>query len=248
MAEGTRGPMERWTAVLSALTERDTWGVRDLASHLGLAPSVVHRVLHQMETNGLTSAAGRGQFRMGPELMRIGRLTVDRTDMRGIARPALEAAARRLDETVFLTVYSSGRRQLWAVIAAETTNPLRYDWENLREWSDVHVGATGLGILAFLDEAERELVVTSRPSQDQPILRQRVAATRSAGYATSHGERYADAVEVAAPIWHAGRRVTGDVVAAWPDNRTSPEKEALAAAVVVEAASQISHDLGFRSG
>ncbi len=157
MAEGTRGPMERWTAVLSALTERDTWGVRDLASHLGLAPSVVHRVLHQMETNGLTSAAGRGQFRMGPELMRIGRLTVDRTDMRGIARPALEAAARRLDETVFLTVYSSGRRQLWAVIAAETTNPLRYDWENLRDWSDVHVGATGLGILAFLDEAEREI-------------------------------------------------------------------------------------------
>jgi DNA-binding IclR family transcriptional regulator len=240
--------MERWTAVLSALSERDAWGVRDLASHLGLAPSVAHRILHQMETNGLASSAGRGRFRMGPELMRISFLTYNRTDMRAIARPALEAASRGLDETVFLTVYSSGRRQLWAVIAAETANPIRYNWENLREWSDVHVGATGLGILAFLDEQEREAVVASRPAEDQRILRRRLAAVRSDGFAVSRGERYAGAVEVAAPIWHAGGQVTGDVVAAWPDNRTSPEKEALAATVVVRAANQISRDLGFRPG
>jgi DNA-binding IclR family transcriptional regulator len=251
MVEVGGGPMERWTAILSALTERDAWGVRQLASHLGLAPSVVHRVLQHMEANGLASMAGRGQYRMGPELMRLAFLTVNRTDLRAIARPALEAAARAVDETVFLTVYSSGRRQAWAVIAAETSNPIRYNWENLREWSDIHAGASGLAILAFLDDGGRETIIQSRPAEQRPILRDRLAAIRSAGYAISHGERYAGTVEVAAPIWNAGGGAlgaTGDVVAAWPDSRTCPEKESLAATVVSEAATQISHDLGFRAG
>jgi IclR family transcriptional regulator, acetate operon repressor len=251
MNEAAGGPMERWTAILSALTERDAWGVRELASHLGFAPSVVHRVLHRMEANGLASAVGRGQYRMGPELMRLAFLIVNRTDMRAIARPALEAAARSLEETVFLTVYSSGRRQLWAVIAAETSNPIRYNWENLREWSEIYVGASGLAILAFLEDGAREIVVQSRPVAERQILRDRLAAARTAGFAVSHGERYPGTIEVAAPIWNAGGAAlgaTGDVVAAWPDTRTNPDKEALAARVVVEAATQISHDLGFRAG
>ena len=51
------------------------------------------------------------------------------------------------------------------------------------------------------------------------------------GYVVSHGERYEGAVGVSAPIRDARGRIAGDLIAAWPDNRTSPAKEAETGAV-----------------
>jgi hypothetical protein len=41
--------------------------------------------------------------------------------------------------------------------------------------------------------------------------------------------------------------VIGDVIAAWPDSRTEPEKERQVAIAVVAGAERISTELGFRA-
>ncbi len=41
-------PMARWSAVMDAFAERDSWGVRELAAHTGMPRSAVHRILHEM--------------------------------------------------------------------------------------------------------------------------------------------------------------------------------------------------------
>jgi DNA-binding IclR family transcriptional regulator len=68
-----------------------------------------------------------------------------------------------------------------------------------------------------------------------------------AGYVVSHGERFPGAVGVSAPIRDATGRVIGDLVFGWPDNRTSPEKEQRAVAIVVRAAADVSAALGYRA-
>ena len=61
----------------------------------------------------------------------------------------------------------------------------------------------------------------------------------------SHGERFEGAVGVAAPIRDARGRVIGDLIATWPDNRTSEDKEANAGAIVRAAADDLSRRLGW---
>ncbi len=248
MPNGSRSPMERWIAVLDAFTTRDEWGVRELAGAVGLSPTATHRMLHEMARTGLLApAVGRGQFRVGPELARLAVLTADRLDVRRVARPILEATAEAIDETVILALYSPSRRRFWAVDAAEAGHPIRYIWESLRPWSDLHRGASGKGILAFLPEDEREAVLEGIPEPERTALRAALDRARSAGVVISHGERFAGAVGVAAPIRDATGGVIGDLVAGWPDNRTDAGKEQRVASAIVVAAGSLSRALGYRA-
>lgn len=253
-SSGSSGPMSRWVRVLEAFTKQDQWGVRELASALSLAPSVSHRILHEMNDLGLVVPAEQdGKFRVGPELARIAVLTARRSNVTRIARPMLQAAASAVGETVILIQYSNHRRQFWAVDAVESSHTVRYIWESLQQWSDLHVGSSGKGILAFLDDAEQAAIIAGLPDPipaARPItkeqLRKDLQVTRRRGYAISHGERYAGAVGVAAPVREAGGRIIGGLVASWPDNRTDPAKEERAGKLIMEAAATLSHDLGYR--
>ena len=248
MPNGSRSPMERWVAVLDAFTTRDEWGVRELAGAVGLSPTATHRMLHEMARTGLlASAVGRGQFRVGPELTRLAVLTAHRLDVRRVARPILEATADAIDETVILALYSPSRRRFWAVDAAEAGHTIRYIWESLRPWSDLHRGASGKGILAFLPEDEREAILDGIPEAERTALRAALDRARSAGVVISHGERFAGAIGVAAPIRDATGGVIGDLVAGWPDNRTDAGKEQRVAAAIVAAAGSLSRALGYRA-
>jgi DNA-binding IclR family transcriptional regulator len=246
-------PMARWLKVLGAFVERDEWGVRELAGSIDLPRSAVHRILHDMARLGLLAPAShRGQFRPGHELARLAVLLADRVDVRRLGRPVLEATMGETGETTILALYAPARRQFWAVDAAESGQPIRYIWESLREWGDLHVGSSGKGILAFLPENEREAVIEALPDPipglrriAKAALRAELVEARRRGYVISHGERFAGAVGVSAPIRDAMGSVVGDLIISWPDNRTSAKKETDAARVVVAAAQELSTRLGF---
>jgi DNA-binding IclR family transcriptional regulator len=245
MGSTDRSPMERWIAVLEAFVRRNEWGVRELAEHIQVSPTAAHRILHEMARTGLLAPAPRrGQFRIGPELSRLAVLLAEGLDVKRIARPTLEWAAEATGETVILALYSATRRQFWAVDAAESTHMIRYSWDSLRAWSDLHRGASGKGILAFLPEPEREEILLQIEEPDRTKLRSELDRSRIDGFAVSHGERWSGAVGVAAPIWDATGLVIGDLIASWPDNRTDQKKEAATAALIVKAASRISAELG----
>ncbi len=250
----TDSPMARWLTVLEAFGSADEWGIRDLAGHTGLPRSAVHRVVHEMSRLGLlTPAPVRGRFRVGPALARLSVQLADRLDVRNVARPIMEQAAGELDETLVLSLYSPARRQFTAIDAVESSRPIRYIWGPLREWSDLHTGSSGKGILAFLPDDEREAILATLPDPvpgNVPVsrreLRDELRAARDRGHVVSHGERFPGAVGVAAPIHAATGRVIGDLVFGWPDNRNDAAKEARAARLVMDATAQVSAALGYR--
>jgi IclR family acetate operon transcriptional repressor len=250
-----RSPMARWVTVLEAFLDREAWGVRELASFTGMSPSATHRLLHEMARHGLLAAGSeRGQFRAGPELNRIAVLLAERLDVTRIGRPVLAATAEDIGETVILALYSPTRRKFWAVDAAESTQAIGYIWGSLREWSDLHLGASGKGILAFLPEDEREAILSDLPDPvpglhpiSKAALRDELGGARRLGFVVSRGERHAGAIGISAPIRNAAGRVIGDIVAAWPDNRTDPDKEQRVGDAIVSAADRLSEALGFRA-
>jgi DNA-binding IclR family transcriptional regulator len=246
MATAKQTSMDRWVAVLDQFTTAGDWGVRDLAARIGVPPSATHRILHDMVRTGLLAPGQiRGRFRIGSELARLSILIGERIDVRRSARPILEEAVDAIGETVILTSYSPRRRAFWAVDAVESRQTIRYIWEPLRAWNDLLRGASGKGILAFLPDDERDTVIAALPPDQRPAISASLETIRGQGFAISHGERFEGAVGVSAPIRDATGRVIGGLVAGWPDNRTSPEKEARSARVLVEAAARISRDLGW---
>lgn len=248
-----KGPMTRWVRVLEAFAAQGEWGIRDLARHTGIPRSASHRILHDMAGLRLLSPADEpGRFRVGPDLARIGLLVAEHLDVRRVGRPILEAASAAIGETVVLALYDAHRRQFSAVDAVETSHPIRYLWESLRDWSDLHLGSSGKGILAFLPAVEQDAILDRLPDPipgrtpvSKARLRDELAAARQRGYVVSHGERYEGAVGVSAPIRDARGRVVGDLIATWPDNRTDDDKERSAGATVRGAADELSRRLGW---
>jgi IclR family transcriptional regulator, acetate operon repressor len=246
-------PMARWLEVLNAFLRQDEWGVRELAAETGLPRSAVHRILHEMERLELLAETGRpGQFRVGPLLIRQALILGDRLDVTRIARPVLERTTARTGETTILCLYAPIRQQFWAVDAAESAHPIRYIWESLRTWGELHLGSSGKGILAFLPDGTRDEILARLPDPVpglRPIsktqLRLELDAARARGWVVSHGERFQGAVGASAPIRDATARVRGDVVISWPDNRTNPERELELGLAARDAAAEISRGLGF---
>ena len=244
--------MGRWVEVLNAFLRRDEWGVRDLAAETRLPRSAVHRIVHQMQQQDLLSIAPGARFRVGPLLIRTALILADRLDVTRVARPVLEAVTASTGETAILCLYAPNRRQFWAVDASESGHPIRYIWESLRDWNDLHVGSSGKGILAFLPPEEQGDILTRLPDPipglrpiPKSVLRQELAEARERGYVISRGERFQGAVGASAPIRDATRRVIGDIVISWPDNRTSEAREEALGEVARDAAAEISRGLGY---
>lgn len=250
---GVSGPMARWVRVLEAFAAQGEWGVRDLARSSGIPRSATHRILHDMAGLGLLAKTDEpGRFRVGPDLARIGSGVAEHLEVQRVARPILEQTAASIGETIVLAIYDPQRRKFSAVDAVETNHPIRYIWESLRDWSEIHLGSSGKGILAFLPPAEQNAIIERLPD---PIpgrrrltkagLRRELEAGRQRGYVVSHGERYEGAVGVSAPIRDARGRIVGDLIATWPDNRTSAAKEKAAGTIVRTAADELSRRLGW---
>ena len=244
--------MARWTRVLDAFADQGEWGIRDLGRATGIPRSAIHRIVAEMTALGLLTAEGAGRYAIGPDLARIGILVAGKVEVRRLGRAILERTAAELGETVVLALYDPSRRQFSAVDAVESSHPIRYIWESLRDWSDVHLGSSGKGILAFLPEAEREAILARLPDQvpgRHPIakdeLRLELAAARARGWVVSHGERVDGAVGVSAPIRDATGRIVGDLIGTWPDNRTDAIKEADAGPIIKRAADGLSRRLGW---
>lgn len=247
-------PMAKWLIIIEAFLEQEEWGVRDLSRRTELPRSAVHRMLHEMEQLGLLTTAGQaGRFRPGPALVRTATVLFHRFDLTRVARPILEETMHQCKETVILTMYDPARRQFFAVDAAESQQAVRYIWAALSDWSDLHLGSSGKGILAFLPEAEQEAILDELPNPVPGLrpttkaeLRQQLAEARCRGYVVSRSERYDGAMGVAAPIRDALGRVVGDAIITAPVQRMGLKPDEDWGALAVQAATRISAALGYR--
>jgi DNA-binding IclR family transcriptional regulator len=221
----------RIVRILESFGHRHRWGVRELAAHLGLSSSSVHRGLQELEGEGVLRAEPDGTYTATGGLLRLGVLLSGASDLPGAALLHLNAARDCCQETVILLAYDASRRRCTAVAAAESPRPVRYIWESLRGWNDLHLGATGKGILAFLNESDRDAVLDALPDpipgplrRSKQELRNDLEVTRERGWAVSVGERYAGARGVCAPVRDASHRVVGAVAIGWPDHPHAEER------------------------
>ena len=253
---GEREPAARAIDVLIWLADhaRDTWGVRQVAREMNASPSTIYRIFQVFESRGLVTKNEDGRYTPGLELFRICQVFSQRLSPVKIAQPHLERLAAACGETVLLAAYGARRGQMIVIDIIDAPHPLR--WVVHRDqWNAIHSGATGLAILAFLPEEERQALYqkdlerfTERTIVTAADLEAEVARIRARGYAYSRGQRSKGAVGFGAPLFDAAGDVFGDVCITIPEGRFDPAQEPKLGRLLAAAAADISadlHDAGF---
>jgi IclR family acetate operon transcriptional repressor len=252
---GEREPAARaidvliWLADHAVSSTGDTWGVRQVAREMNTSPSTIYRIFQIFESRDLVTKSEDGRYTPGLELFRICQVFSQRLSPVKIAKPHLEKLAIACGETVLLAAYGAKRGQMIVIDIIDAPHPLRWV-VSTNQWRTVHSGATGLAILAFLPEDERQAIYhrglerfTDQTLATPENLELEAAKIRARGYAYSRGQRARGAVGLAAPIFDAGGDVFGDVCLTIPEGRFDPSHEPKLGSLLVSTAAAISTDL-----
>lgn len=249
--EGTGSGSEaaaRVADVLLLLTDSaEPLGVTHLARELGIAKSMVHRIVRSLATRSLVEQApGSRAYRLGAAAVAIGARALSRTDLEHVVAPYLEGLRDKTGETALLSRPVAGGRV--HVVQYESRQAIRMTVElgAFRPW---HAGASGKVLLAYSEAEFRRRAISQEAElyglseAAIGILHQELDRAREKGFAVSGGERNPDAGAIAAPILSVGNVAIAAISVCGPLSRFYPDEARKVAPHLVAAAAEVSAKL-----
>lgn len=240
--------------VLSLFSPRQTeLGVVEASTMLGSPKSNVSRWLAAMEQAGfLERSPSSGRYRISMRLAAIGEMASHALPIQRMALPVLQRLVADTRETANLTVLSAG--EVINIEAVESPRPvMTLGWIGRR--LPVHATAAGRVLLAWRPPDEIHALArpplerfTPRTLTDMRELSKELEQIRKRGFAIVNGEIEEDVAAIAAPVWNHSVSVTAAVTLSGPASRISNDATPMLAERVVEAAHELSRQLGSRAG
>jgi DNA-binding IclR family transcriptional regulator len=118
-----------------------------------------------------------------------------------------------------------------------------------------HAGASGKVIMAFLPDEEVENIISSGLQRITPQtitspkeLRKNLNEIRSIGYAITHGERSAEIIGIACPVFNADFAIIGGLMVTIPAYRFRSELKDSIVKMLLEKSELLSRLIGLPSG
>ncbi|MGP3920851.1 IclR family transcriptional regulator [Nonomuraea sp. 10N515B] len=190
--------------VLLHLAEHGASAPAEIARATGLNRTVVHRLLATLHGRGFVLKRGE-RFAVGPVAARVA--GAFQPELRATARAALAAVADAVGETLVFAVPDGTE----AVVADQVVsrNRLVRAQYDLGFRHPLHIGATGLAILAFLPQAEAAPVLAHAP--DAAALGARLDRIRRDAYSITHNEMGSGESGLAVPVFDGFGDVVGSI-------------------------------------
>jgi DNA-binding IclR family transcriptional regulator len=244
----------RVTAVLDAFLEAGgDLGVTELAAQLGLAKSVVHRVVSALaDAEYLAHDAATRRYSLGPRAIRLGLVAVGQMRIRERALPYLRELAAETTETATLSLLIGDYRIYAEQI--ESAHPVRQSIA-IGSTATLYLGASGKAMLAFLP-AQRVTAILRQAAQSAPLradgtpvdipgLSNELEDIRQRGFATSRSERVLGAASAAAPVHDHHGDVIASVSVAGVTVRHGPDDLLRFGGLARRCAERLSAQLGY---
>ena len=241
--------VDRALTILELLARDGEAGVTEIAQGLGVHKSTAFRLLVTLEAHRLVEQVNdRGRYRLGVGNLRLAGATTARLDLVTEARPVCRQLAVDTGETVNIAVRSeTSALYLDQVAGSSALQP--HNW--VGQHIPLHATSNGKVLLSEMTESELKAAVRELPRftdhtiTTRPRLRDDLAAVRKAGYAVAVDELEIGLTAAAAPI----RSAHGDIIASMsisgPTFRLDSERLAEAVPLLVSAATEVSHRLGW---
>jgi DNA-binding IclR family transcriptional regulator len=225
-------------------------GVTEIARRLGLSPSTVYRALTTLADEGLVERdPDSDRYRLSVGVVALAGPLLANLDIRDVARPYLEHLALACRESVNLGVWN----RVEAINIEQVPGPgVIKHLAPLGRRNPAHASATGKVLLAHAEPRDVHEVLdrglqrfTERTIVDPAVLREELARVRGEGYALNDEELLPELVAVAAPVFDHRGRVVAAVSISAPSFHVPVERVAFFAALVKDAAGEISRRMGY---
>jgi DNA-binding IclR family transcriptional regulator len=203
--------LERALRVLDAVVgDHAERNLTALAAEAGIPVASLHRIVGSLERSGYLSVVGRGRYGVGPSLRALAEQARSPRALSALARPDLEALARRTRRIAHLGVFEND--MVTYLVKVGRGGERLFTREGMQ--LEAYCSGVGKVLLAHLDEDERERYLTAAPfvaltpstRTDPTALREELARVRLEGFALDDREIAADLTCFAVPV-------------AWPDGR-----------------------------
>ena len=226
-------------------------GVSEIARELGLTKSNVHRLLMTLQAQGyVRKPAHNSAYELTSKLWEIGALVRDRLDVIKVSREPMVKLERETGESVHLSIMDC--REVVYVDKLDGSHPIKA-YSSIGGRAPVWCVATGKVLLAHAppevidDVARHAISFTERTIIDRDALLRELQTVRKNGYAVNHGEWRDGVSGIAAPVRDSSGNVVAAIGISGPATRFRQKDIRPRAAVVIEAATEISMGLGYRA-
>lgn len=222
----------------------------EVAGAVKLPRATAYRLLRDLEAAGYVLREAGVGYRLSLKLLGLAHEVLDRTDLRQVARPLLEALRDRCRETVHLGIAENGR--MVHIEKMEGSGPFTVS-PRVGRSVPMHCTAMGKAVLAFLPPDEARAVVArqglSRHTRNTIVgwraLTEELDRVRRHGYAVSN-EEYEEGIRcVGAPILDHRGVPRAAVSVSIPTVRLPLARIAAWGASVREVAGAVSRALGW---
>ena len=210
--------------VFVAFEQRAAWTLADLAEHLELPKSTLHRLLHTLKEFGFVHQEQRdAPYRLGYRTWAMAQRGSEHEQLALRAKPILSDLVATTSETAFLAV----REGLHAFCVARVNTP--QDVRLLIEVGSanpLHKGASNTVLLAYTDEIERSMILSQtvlEPSERiaaEDEMRRIVAQA----YAYSSEQLTVGAAAVGVPVFDGDGRIAACLSIGAPAYRLDHER------------------------
>ena len=249
---GTTAPVQsvdRAITILELLAREGESSVTEIAAQLGVHKSTAFRLLATLEGHRLVEQINdRGRYRLGVGNLRLAGATTARLDVVSEARPLTRQLAADTGETVNITVRSD-ESALYLDQVAGSSALQSHNWVGQR--IPLHATSNGKVLLSELSQHEFDEALPHLPRFTEHTitsvarLREELDGVRRRGYALAVDELEVGLTAAAAPI----RSAHGDIIASMsisgPTFRLTGQRLEETVPMVVAAALEVSHRLGW---
>lgn len=240
--------VDRAIAILQCFSaDKPALSVIEIQRRVGLSRPTLYRLLQTLAATGLIKAEGDPQrFRLAHGVMELAHVWLAGLNKVDVARPLLDRLRDETGETAALFVLRERKRI--CVLELESHHALTIA-RGVGDTGDITVGASGKAILAFLEEARRNAIVSQVANKSRRAeLSKVLQSVRSLGYAVSQGEVFVGAVALAAPTFNHNGDVAGSLGVFGPRARVRDADIPRFGKLVADAAAELSVELGYKPG
>ena len=245
--------IDRALAILEVLAaDGPALTLAELAGRIKLPKSTVLRLLSVLQQHRFVDREPRsGDYRLGLKLVELGASASSQLDFVDRARPYLKHLMDTTGETVFLSVLDGA--EVLAVDRIESARTIRVPL-NAGGRTPAYCTANGKALVAFLSDAEIDARFgkaklrgyTRNTITTMAGLKTELRRVRAMGYAVDHEEMEEGLKCVAAPVRNLSGIVVASVGILAPAFRLPDKKLSAIATEVVNAADNVSAELGFQ--
>ncbi len=218
----------------------------------GIPKSTLFRILVTLQKHHCVAWNERERvFRLGSRLWELGKCFLDHSDLYHSSSRYMQTLADQSGETVFLGTMEEGEvMYLRRVESPKSVTVVK----KLGQRAPAHCTATGMAMLAFMDEASVDAIWDAHGLRafnettvtDRDELKRRLTKIRAEGYAVVDGEYNQELLCISAPVFdHTHHPAASMTVAMLSSQGISEERIRGVAGMIQQVVQEMSREMGY---